>query len=659
MFTSNACSTPPRNSEKGAAASNRNGPIPFPMMTPTSPYSEGQGRDITIRVTEAIQASDSVNQLVTMVLQCFQEGVDAGLNIRAHEAIRALRKNPKKMSDVYPPMYTILQAIVFATTRGDMTQEQYQTAQELTQKVKGILQQFYNSLRVDKHEAVIAAHQQMIQRWCAPMKTAIQKLSQLDVAQCSAHDRLHLDSASPMTQRILSQLPFMWSKFYKSGSDEENSGEQRRHIEAIAVSALNDIMQKIASSVSLTIEEQWLLATAITDYDNAQQDRSQNPHRPMRAVSPFYHAIQLLAIERGQGEQAMRDQLLSLEPWKVYSHDAVSMESQNLKDKTKQCVDQLLVREAKRPVNLQPSPQSLGYATPVRELRDNGQQMIPSIVPNESFASISRASSRSIPNTPSTRLRLSADETQTIFNRFDAQCYVASPQDRILLVESLDGAFHYMQSLFVGPNKRAEWSLFPSPEKSPKGFYDFMEYLAPKEGLPAYAFALFCVFQSARMTAIDCLFEYEDQFIRQHLARLYQDRDKLNKIQVNVDGTKVAAVLSGGTLLGEYVAPIAAPQDEAALKKTAINLIYLRLDKEIKTLENKQAKGTLTEKDLEPYQAMFIDSKTKCMYPIITLSDNHNRGLADRMNQLFIAKKSVTPSSNSFVTPTKVRYSGY
>ena len=505
-----------------------------------------------------------------------------GLTVCAPSAKAALEKllinKTTSMNAVYLHLYTILQAIFVAEKkRGSSAHAKEALAKELLQWLSVASQQSIPHLK-DLHPNMIG-----LLCGCTPAEKVLAQLDKSDRTY-SSHDR---------TLKALEKLSFVWSKFYKNDADEEDARilEQRRHFEVISVSVLKDIIKNCNGGVALTLEEHWLLVTAITDYDEAIDYLKLNPKDKVRATSPFYNAIQLLALEQQQESQTLRDQLCASFVVNYVAVEASDLEQKNLQRKMEARAHLLFAKESSAS-----NIQNNSTVTPAsaQHTPDSATLETSSVASSGSVStatSLNAAWKKRVDKYSGIVRALKKEEIIEIFEIFDFACHVTEKNERDGMMPLLTRAFNDMKKLFdekvsrggYGRNTSGFWSS--KDGVAPLYFDDLMKHIAPKSRLPAYTFAQFCAFQANTGSK---LYKYEYEFIRKHIDRLYTqtDSDELKTMKYNRED------------LRDYVAPIS--QDVAnTTKHSAMSLIYPRLDAELKQLERRM--NYLEEKDVKPY----------------------------------------------------------
>lgn len=541
------------------------------------------------------------------------------LNVRAPFSLIALQQTAHvSMNTVYLHIYTVLQAVLGAVKDNRVDRrnsKEMKLAREAIEIAREILKWLASIKR--PLESLNRMHDRMIRDLFRLRKasSAVNALAQLDQSKCTEHERHLIASASPHASGILNRLPFVWSVLYERGGDESRDEilENRRYWEALSVAALKRIMCCHEREVTLTLEEKWLLVTAVTDYQEASDYLKKNPKvRRVHTKSPFYNAITLLALERGTTGVELFSQLrqycVDCES-NVEANDPIA---QNLKVKMENRFNQLLTKISK---DLTPgsSPVNSPVKSPASKISPNTKTPLtlscdsPEKTPDRQSLDLVAAFDKrwkeldAIPE-------LNKNQIIEIFQRFDAMCHLRSADKRAELLPLLNKAFQQMENLFNGEyNHNNRYWFYPSKDGvAPNHFEEFMRHIAPKLGLPPYTFALFCVFKAEAPAK---LYKYEYLFIRTHLHCLYSTE---NRIELN-------KILRSGTALADYVAPSTLSQppdvsdsdDPARISvpfvetKSVLSLIVPRLEIDVQALEYKSRRGTLTRKDIAPYQSLW------------------------------------------------------
>ena len=599
-----------------------------------------------------------------------------GLNVRAQKAKEALESFSGRtvskdnvyyhMDNVYRHFYTILQATVQATTKGTNAELRkmgcYEKALVATNDAKAMLLQLnqWEMTEPNLFPALTKAHDCMLKEWSLPEKTAVETLAEMDLSNALPHERASVKIASPGAHEVLSKASFVWEKLYKIGTDERSHGEERRHYEALAVSALKAIRLKLSNvqnslyrSYPLSIEQKWLLVTAITDYDEQAKTKS-----------PFYNAMQQFAIEENKSAKDLRDELYSPQVLHklLESEKALSSTKQHLQEKMQGRLNRLLVKDADLAhSNSVTHTKSLHFfTTPPKASNVNAPNSEDVIVAGTPWEILVRNNFNSTYSAEINSAPLLEADIKQIFKIFDMQYHslpksetIKSSQCFLLLAKAFDA----MNTLLLKEKEQAN-KFFSSSKIDPARFN---AYIAPKEGLPAYAFAKYCEYQANK--GVDYLYEHEDKFIRKYLPRLYDaTSDELNKIKLPN---------RNGVSLRDYVAPTGLNLEPAVLEKTAIGLIYPRLDKkrrglhaELLALETKLENGTLSQNDISEENLIVYKQICSCnpaAIPVDIATANKKIikacSLRNRLDKIIrhVMTPAPTASHSSHMTPTKTK----
>lgn len=582
----------------------------------------------------------ALHKLKKIALQLCDE--NNGLNVRAPRARIVLElSNSKTMSmdDFYPHFYTILQATLQATTRG--------TQEELRQQ--GSLERAYKATNVAK------AMLQQLDKWRYHASDRIPDLAEVHTRMLKAWPSSGVNTPSQESHEVFSIASFAWKKLYKIGTSERNHGEERRQYEALAVSALKEIRAKCFAGEPLSIKQQWLLVTAITDYDEKAQN--ENALR----VSPFYNAMQQMAIEENKDTKDLRNELYSPKVLTLLlnSETAQSLTEQALQEKMQSRLDRLIAKDANiaRTSNGTATLSSSFFTTPTKTISpgastSSGEDALFSethweTLCNKYFDAGSSKLNTAMPT---------EDEIKQIFKLFDAQ-YHSLPDDAddnkaksMLLLEK---AFIVMSTILAKEKEKAG-GFFSLPKNDVARFNDF---IAPKENLPPYTFAKYCEFLASPQKGVSYLLEDEDRFIRKHLSCLYNEnaRRELDKIK-----------RPDGISLRDYVAPTAFNLEPEILEKSAIGLIYpklntkgQRLHTELLALESKLKNRTLSRDDISDETLSVYGSLHLCgvQTALVTINGKAQLSLSQRLDKIIRHVMTVAPaaSHSSFMTPTKTK----
>lgn len=565
------------------------------------------------QATQPSEKTKALHQLIKIVTKLSEPSLN--LNVRAPIAIAALEKKLNQpitsIDEVYSHLYTILQAVL-ATEKNHRVdtkiKEQVKNAREVIVATKDILKWLADA---DTPDALKTVHDRMITRlvknFCGDEDfTAEKLLTQLDQRECNEHDRMHINSASPLALEKLHRLHFRWHLQYVQGVNEENSEilEQRRYLEAVSAFELKQIMQACDGKIPLSLEQQWLLVTAITDYDEAMAYLRNNPKKHIRAVSPFYNAIQLLALERGEKSDILRQTLSDFFIENNKTLKADNLEQQVLQKKMAIREQQLLEKASKRQLFATPEKSSPSVSS--------HSSAIPSSAVNSRWNELNKKYGK--------KTRLNKEEIIDIFKNFDAMCHVTEEAERSHVTLLLDQAFAAMEVLFKTDYSRNFFLMWSSENAtSPQYFNDFMNQIMPKSTLPPYIFARFCDFQLRKETS--CL-RYEYIFIRTHLHCLYDSKGR--------------EALKG---MKNDIAPIISGHPIENIEKTVIGWIYPKLNNDLMALETKLERGTLLAEEVEPYKHLQL--------PMVTEKSANNKTVLERINALMTGVEH-----NSSKTPT-------
>lgn len=553
------------------------------------------------------------------------------LNVRAPFSLTALQQTAHvSMNTVYLHLYTVLQAVLETVKDNRVDRrnsEEMKAAREAIKIAREILKWLASG--EGPFESLNRMHDRMIR-----------DLFRLRKASSAVNALAQLDRRNPWENAP----SFVWGVLYKNGGDESRDEilEKRREWEVLSVAALKRIMCCHERGVTLTLEEKWLLVTAVTDYQEASDYLKKNPKvRRVHTKSPFYNAITLLALERGATGVELFSQLrqycVDCES-NVEANDPIA---QNLKVKMENRFNQLLTKISK---DLTPgsSPVNSPVKSPASKISPNTKTPLtlfcdsPEKTPDrQSLDLVAPFDKRwekldAIPE-------LNKNQIIEIFQRFDAMCHLTAAGKRTELLLLLNKAFQQMEDLFKGEynNNNRYWFYRSKDGVAPNHFEEFMRHIAPKSGLPPYTFALFCAFKAE---APATLYKYEYLFIRTHLHCLYSEdnRKELNTI-----------LHSCGTALADYVAPTTqssppnvSDSDDPSLisvqcveTKPVLSLIVPRLEIDVQALEYKSRRGTLTQKDIAPYRSLFINVqlnahvslKTRIQTLITNLNTKHTK----------------------------------
>ncbi len=575
---------------------------------------------------------DNLKALVSIVTSLSAPG--KGIVVYAPVATAKFEKGYQCMDDIYAHLYILLYSIVFATsTTAALTNRQISLNAVKAKKDAATILEWLSNCQDDKLvSALIEVHVRMLNKECLPEDTSVVKMvSWRDESRCNLCEKLYLDNPSPQIDAtvltILRVLPFRWSSLYTNRADETAGHiiEKRRHYEVITAYALQDILNDSLRD-PLSIEAQWLTLKAIADYNKVRAYQKSDPKSRLLAESPFFNAIRLLAVTyplaSTNASAQIREQELCQHLYERAVPSLFIYEGELLRQQ-KLLKEELVVLVLEVENGIQPvSICSLTFPV-VRKLFNSDEKNTESVGSNSPGEAVSISYWSILDEKHFTKegvgtlARLTEDEIKFILNDFDRKCERASDDEKNKLSQLLKKAFCEMQQIFQNPNnhQRTSFSMFSfgRRESPPINFDSFINCIAPKESLPPYAFAQYCVYQSKRIEnrEIVCLLRHEDHFIRKHLLSLYDEnnRQALNLIKVSETAEP----------LGDYVAPLSEPT-----ATSAIGMIYPALDLEISALE---AKGNnVTLKEVKPYYDMIFSKTLRRLEETFFPSDNLKEG---------------------------------
>lgn len=470
------------------------------------------------------------------------------LIVNAPQAKAALaewkNKQTNCIDDVYPHVFSLLQATVFATRWVRATEEMKKSITDATAILVSL-----QKLLVE-HPYFAQVHQRMIKSQHGD-DSSLDVLTQKDTSRCSHHEKSiltavdHHFSSSSLAKNVMSNLSFKWSHLYKAGDREKNSRtlEQRGHYEMLSATVLEKILDNPLKE--LLIEERWLLVKAISDYHKKNVE------------TPFYRAIQLLAVTGQECDPVML------------------INSPKAKEQEKVICNLLYARVFN---SLKKHEAKLTHGQMVFE--EEALSCFSELETSFSLIHLMDLLERHIDNeNEPTDATLNEKEIKFILNNFDAQFSNNGRPDKKWLA-LLDKVFKGMHESISSDSKRrftvsTGWMpLFSSrTELSPVGFDDFMKCIAPKDELRPDVFDRYCAFQSSQSSRRTELPRHEANFIMQHIRHLYDDQ---------------------GRFMGE-----------SSNEEAVIGLISGEWDKQLLELENN--KKLLTLEMVKPHLKLIMD----------------------------------------------------
>jgi len=422
-----------------------------------------------------------------------------GFAVCAHQAKTALaswKKTPTSdMNDVYPHIFTLLQATVFEAKK---SQADYAEAAAM------LLAEFQKMRNFSKYKDFAQVHQQMLKSRVSANLSALEMLTQIDTSGCLPSDKIFLEKnqkANIYVQNILRHCPFHWRDLYRVGVQDRDALEQRLHYEMLGAALLQAILRH--PEKKLSVEEQWLVVQAIIDYKQASASQS-----------PFYNAIVLLEVMNSNNLQAalnregkVCDELYDRVLKSLVLHsDNLTNEQIVIKEKTQAC---LVKHEATQSA----MPHHSSYWGSLLELHIDSDDK-------------------------ATADELDEREIKFILSNFDAK-FSSSLSSSSKYLALLDKAFKNMYRIFAAdpkgmgvapasPSLLSFFSSSPKVKSSCSGFDNFMACIVPPQKIPPYAFNHYCVYQSTRKNdgAIARLSAQEATFIMQHIRHLYDHSGK-------------------------------------------------------------------------------------------------------------------------------------